>query len=75
MLQGGAFGKVNACFGIIGSILFMTYFVFTSFLPDMGSVAMALAIPGGLLMIVWMTLFAIRLFKLRSKKRLNVCLI
>ena len=68
MLQGGVFGKINACFGIVGSILFMTYFVFTSFIPEMDPVAMVLAIPGGLLTIVWMILFAIRLIKLRSIK-------
>ena len=65
MLKGGVFGKLNACFGIAGSVLFIFYFIFTAFIPNSENVAMAIATPGGLLSIAWMILFAVRLFKLR----------
>ncbi len=65
MQKSGVFSKITAYFGIAGSVLFIFYFVIVTFIPNGESVAMALAIPGGILSIVWMILFAIRLFKLR----------
>lgn len=65
MLKGGVFGKINACFGIAGSALFILYFIFTAFIPNSENVAMVIATPGGLLSIIWMIMFAIRFFKLR----------
>lgn len=65
MLKGGVFGKINACFGIAGSVLFIFYFILTAFIPNSENAAMVIVTPGGILSIVWMVLFAIRLFKLR----------
>lgn len=64
MLQGGVFSKVNSWVGIIGSILIMLYVVLVNFVPGVETKATAFAMPGGLLLMVWMILFAIRLFKL-----------
>lgn len=65
MLKWGVFSKITACFGIAGSVLFIFYFVIVTFIPNGENLAMALATPGGLLTIIWMILFAIRLLKLR----------
>jgi hypothetical protein len=67
MLKSGVFSKITAFFGIAGSVLFIFYFIFTAFMPDMENAAMAVATPGGLLSITWMILFAITLLKLRFK--------
>jgi hypothetical protein len=64
MLQGGVFSKINSWVGIIGSILIMLYVVLVNFVPGVESMATAFAMPGGLLLMAWMILFAIRLFKL-----------
>jgi len=67
MLNGGVFSKINACLGIVGSALFIVYFVMATFIPGEENIAMALATIGGLLTTVWMILFAIRLLKLRNR--------
>lgn len=64
MLQGGVFSKVNSWVGFIGSILIMLYVVLVNFVPGVETMATAFAMPGGLLLMVWMIMFAIRLFKL-----------
>lgn len=69
MLKGGVFSKVNAYLGIAGSVFFMFYFVLVTFVPGTENLAMAVATPGGLLTIAWMTLYAIRLLNLRMTVR------
>ena len=64
MLQGGVFSKVNAWAGIIGSIFMLLYIVLAHFVPGVETMATVFAMPGGLLLMTWMILFAIRLFKL-----------
>ena len=65
MLKGKVFGKITACFGIAGSVLFIFYFVFMAFIPGSGNLAMMIATPGGILTIIWLLLTAIRFLKLR----------
>lgn len=69
MLKGGVFSKITAYFGIAGSSLFIFYFVFMAFIPGSENLAMIIATPGGLLTIVWMILFAIRLLKLHHMEK------
>lgn len=64
MLQGGVFSKTNSWVGIIGSILMLFYIVLVNFVPAVATMATAFAMPGGLLLMAWMIMFAIRLFKL-----------
>lgn len=64
MLRGGVFSKVNSWVGIIGSILMLFYIVLVNFVPGVETMATAFAMPGGLLLMAWMILFAVRLFKL-----------
>lgn len=69
MLKGGVFGRVTACLGITGSVLFMVYFILATFVPGIENVAMMFATLGGLLTIVWMILFAVRLLKLQKSRK------
>jgi drug/metabolite transporter superfamily protein YnfA len=67
MLRGVIFSKATALFGISGTILLMIYLILVTFIPSSKETAMILAAPGGILSLIWMILFTIRLFKLASK--------
>jgi hypothetical protein len=67
MLKGGIFSKLNGWFGIIGGILMMGYVIMVTFVPGVEKMATAFAMPGGLLLMTWMILFAIRLFQINKK--------
>ena len=64
MLKGKVFSKINSWVGIIGSILMLMYVILVNFGTEVESMATAFAMPGGLLLMVWMIMFTIRLFKL-----------
>jgi hypothetical protein len=64
MLKGKAFSKINSWIGIIGSILMLIYVILVNFGTGVENMATAFAMPGGLLLIAWMIIFTIRLFKL-----------
>jgi len=64
MLQGKIFSKTNACIGIAGNIFMLAYVILVTFAPAVKQMAMAFAMPGGLLLIAWMVMFTIRLFRL-----------
>jgi len=64
MLSGGVFSKTTAWLGIVGSLLLMLYVLMVTFIPSVETMATAFAMPGGLLLLVWMILFTIKLFKL-----------
>lgn len=64
MLKGNIFTKINSWLGIIGSILMMLYVVSVNFITGAETMATAIAMPGGLLLMVWMVLFSIKFFKL-----------
>lgn len=64
MLNGKIFGKTIAWIGISGNFLMLIYIALVNFIPDFESKAIAFAMPGGLLLMVWMILYTIRLFKL-----------
>ena len=69
MLSGRVFTRLTAWLGITGSILLIAYLVLVTFAPGVGQMATAFAAPGGLLLMAWMVLFTIRLFKLGRAKR------
>jgi hypothetical protein len=68
MLQGKIFGKITSYPGVIGNILMFIYILLVTFFPSSQSMAMTLAMPGGLLSMAWMILFTIKLFKLSAIK-------
>lgn len=70
MWQGQVFSKANSIVGILGNALMIVYVVLVTFAPSVHTMAMALAMPGGLLLMAWMVMFTIRLFRL-SKSTLG----
>jgi hypothetical protein len=64
MLKGKVFSKTNSWIGIIGSILMLLYVILVNFGTGVKNMATAFAMPGGLLLMVWMIMFMISLFKL-----------
>ncbi|OJX43807.1 MAG: hypothetical protein BGO78_02250 [Chloroflexi bacterium 44-23] len=64
MLSGKVFNKITSYLGIMGSAFLMLYIVLVTFAPMIKDMATAFAMPGGLLSIAWMILYAIRLFQL-----------
>lgn len=64
MLQGKVFSKANSIIGILGNALMTVYIILVTFAPSIKSMAMAFAMPGGLLLVAWMVMFTIRLFHL-----------
>jgi hypothetical protein len=64
MLKGKVFSKTNSWIGIIGSILMLLYVILVNFGTGVEKMATAFAMPGGLLLMVWMIMYTISLFKL-----------
>lgn len=64
MLTGKLFNKAVSYLGIAGSSLMVIYLILVTFAPSTKNMATALAMPGGLMAMAWMILFAIKLFKL-----------
>ena len=64
MLEGKVFSKTNSWIGIIGSILMLLYVILVNFRTGVENMATAFAMPGALLLMVWMIMFTISLFKL-----------
>ncbi len=68
MLKARIFNKVNSWVGIIGSILMMFYVILVNFGSGVENMAIVFAMPGGLLLMTWMIMFTVKLFKLRLKE-------
>lgn len=64
MLKGRVFSRANSWLGIIGSILILFYLLLVTVAPGVKSMATAFAMPGGILLMIWMILFSIRFYKL-----------
>lgn len=67
MLKGGVFDKATAWLGIAGSLLMMGYVVLVNFVAGVETMATAFAMPGGLLLMAWMVLYALRLLRLKQE--------
>lgn len=68
MLQEKIFSKANATVGIIGNVLMLAYVILVTFVPSVKEMAIAFAMPGGLLLLAWMVMLAIRLIRLGIDK-------
>lgn len=67
MKNGKVFSKTTAVMGIIGNILLGLYVVLITFLPDAGQFALVLAMPGGILVLVWIIMFTVNLFRIKFR--------
>ena len=74
MLKGTIFSKINSWIGIIGSVLMLLYVIMVNLGTGVENMATAFAMPGGLLLMTWMIMFTIRLFKLRHVSSKEVSL-
>ncbi len=68
MLKGVIFSKATAWFGISGTTLLLIYLILVTFVPSSKEYAIMLAAPGGILSLIWMIIFTIRLFRLSDKQ-------
>ncbi len=68
MLEGKVFTRATAYVGITGSTFMLLYIILVTFAPTIKGMATAFAMPGGLLMIAWMILFARRLAQLARQE-------
>lgn len=66
MLKSGIFSKSNALLGLVGSIMISVYLILVTFVPEVKSMATLFAAPGGLMLMVWMLMFALRLRKIST---------
>ena len=64
MIKGGIFGKKASYAGLIGSFLMVIYLLLVTFAPGVDSMATVFAMPGGILLIIWIISFMISLFRL-----------
>ncbi|MDD2358738.1 MAG: hypothetical protein PHX13_12585, partial [Thiovulaceae bacterium] len=67
MRKGKVFGKITVISGIAGNILMLLYLIVITFIPEAGQFAIVLAMPGGVLIMIWMILFTARLFKICNR--------
>ena len=67
MLPGKVFSKLTAILGTIGNFLMLIYIALVTFIPSTQQIAVVLAMPGGILLLVWMILSTIRLFKISKE--------
>lgn len=68
MLNGKIFNRATSYFGIIGNSLMVIYVILVTFIPAVEKMAIAFAMPAGLLVMSWMIMFTIKLFKLGHKE-------
>lgn len=68
MLPGKAFGRATAWIAIVGTALLAAYTIGTTFTPTTTQAMMALAVPGGLLIMAWNVIVALGLFRLSAAR-------
>jgi len=64
MLNGNVFSRMTSYIGILGNSLMVIYAILVTFIPTVEKLALAFVMPAGLLVIVWMIMFTVKLFKL-----------
>jgi hypothetical protein len=69
MLKSRVFGKVTSWLGICGNVLISVYVILVTFVPSVKSMATLFAMPGGLMLLAWMIMFAVKLFALGTGKQ------
>ena len=71
MLSGKIFSRLSSYFGIFGNSLMIIYLVLVTFIPKVEAMAIAFAMPAGLMVMAWMILFTIKLFRLSKVGEAN----
>ena len=64
MLTGKVFNKLTSYFGIIGNSMMVIYVIMVTLMPAVEKLALAFAMPAGLMVMAWMIMFTIKLFQL-----------
>jgi hypothetical protein len=64
MLSGKIFSRLTSYIGLVGNSLMVIYIILVTFVPAVEKLALAFAMPAGLLVMAWMILFTMKLFKL-----------
>ncbi len=64
MLGGKVFSRLTSYIGIFGNFLMIIYLILVTFNPAVEKLALAFAMPAGLMLMTWMIMFTIRLLKL-----------
>jgi hypothetical protein len=64
MINGKVFCRATSYIGLVGNILMLLYIILVTFFPAVEKMALLFAMPAGLLVMVWMVLFSIKLFKM-----------
>ena len=64
MVSSGIFGKVTSWFGVTGNSLMVIYIILVTFMPGVEKLALAFSMPVGLLVMAWMVMFTVKLFRL-----------
>jgi hypothetical protein len=64
MINGKVFSRATSYIGFVGNLLMLFYIILVTFVPTVEELALAFAMPAGLLVMIWMILFTIKLFKL-----------
>jgi len=65
MIEGKIFSKATSYIGFFCNTLMLIYIILATFIGPAEKLPMVFAMPGGLLLIAWMIMFTIKLFKLR----------
>lgn len=61
MIQSKNFGKLTGWIGLSGASLLLVYLILITFVSGTESIAMLIAAPGGILSLVWMILYTLKL--------------
>lgn len=69
MLNGKVFSRSTSYIGIIGNTLMVIYLILVTFVPKVESMALVFAMPAGLLVMTWMILFTMKLFRLSKVEK------
>ena len=64
MLKGKVFSLTTSIIGLLGNSLMVIYIILVTFIPAAERSALMLAMPAGLLLMIWMIMFTIKLFKM-----------
>jgi hypothetical protein len=67
MLKSNIFSRLNAWSGILGYLMMMLYVILVTFISGAGKSAVFLALPGGILILIWLIMVTAQFFKLRTK--------
>jgi hypothetical protein len=64
MFRGKIFSRLTSIIGLAGNSMMVVYIILVTFIPAVEKSAIVFAMPAGLLLMVWMIMFTIKLFKM-----------